>query len=90
MEPLVFDLTVDESFGNLQTVLAKLRPAWCLENVAKKEFTAGITNKITGFYLKTDAQVCNVFNTESGVNLMFAQFTIIEPAKCQMYKTVTN
>lgn len=74
----MFDLTVDESFGNLQTVFAKLRPAWCLENVAKKEFTAGITNKITGFYLKTDAQVCNVFNSVRCQSDVCA----IEPAKC--------
>ena len=57
MEPLVLDLAVDEDFGNLESVITKLRPDWAWQMVNKKVFTTGITNKITGFYLNTDREV---------------------------------
>ena len=53
----MLDLVVDEDFGNLESVITKLRPDWAWQMVNKKVFTAGITNKITGFYLNTDREV---------------------------------
>ena len=53
----MLDLAVDEDFGNLECVITKLRPDWAWQMVNKKVFTAGITNKITGFYLNTDREV---------------------------------
>ena len=56
-ETFTSDLVVDEDFGNLKDIILRIRPGWNWENVAIKEFTAGITNKISGFYQSSDEKV---------------------------------
>lgn len=57
MEPLKVDLTVDENFSNVSSVISAVRPAWQWNDVRAKRLTAGITNKITGYYHKDDPDV---------------------------------
>lgn len=57
MDALRIDLDVDESFSNVRSVILSIRPSWQWDDVRTKSLTAGITNKITGYYLKDDPDV---------------------------------
>lgn len=56
---------MDDEFKGMKAVIEKIRPAWSWTDVLKKEFTAGITNKICGFYLHSDPKVHRIYNEDS-------------------------
>ncbi|XP_067940988.1 ethanolamine kinase 1-like [Watersipora subatra] len=51
---LILDCTLTEDFGGMKEVLSQVRPSWSWQDIMMKPFTAGITNKICGYYHNTD------------------------------------
>lgn len=54
---LTIDMELGDEFEEMQEILSRIRPLWSWTDIKKKPFTAGITNKICGFYHYTDSEV---------------------------------